>query len=99
MREYLRWLKPHRTAASFVFLLAHIAAGLSMVEPLFLRYIVDHVLLLEDGRVIERGTDESLMASHGQYYDMVMRQIEASGEERVLARGVWQAPLHEPLHG
>ncbi len=45
MREYLRWLKPHRSAAAFVFFLALVGAGLSMVEPLFLRYIVDHVLL------------------------------------------------------
>ena len=45
LREYLRWLRPHRRAAIAVFALALVAAGLQMVEPLFLRYIVDHVLM------------------------------------------------------
>jgi ATP-binding cassette subfamily B protein/subfamily B ATP-binding cassette protein MsbA len=46
----------------------------------------DLILLLEDGRVIERGTHESLMAERGVYYEMVMRQMEQSAqdEERVL---------------
>jgi ATP-binding cassette subfamily B protein/subfamily B ATP-binding cassette protein MsbA len=45
LREYLRWLWPHRYAVGAVFLLALIVAGLEMVEPLFMRYIVDRVLL------------------------------------------------------
>ena len=45
LRKYLRWLGPHRTAAAVVFVLALAGAGLQMVEPLFLRFIVDHVLL------------------------------------------------------
>ena len=45
MREYLRWLRPHRVAIGGVFLLALISAGFEMVEPLFMRFIVDHVLL------------------------------------------------------
>jgi ATP-binding cassette subfamily B protein/subfamily B ATP-binding cassette protein MsbA len=45
MREYLRWLWPHRLPVGAVFLLALIAAGLQMVEPLFMRYIIDRVLL------------------------------------------------------
>jgi ABC-type multidrug transport system fused ATPase/permease subunit len=40
----------------------------------------DLILLLEDGRVIERGTHEDLMAARGTYYDMVMRQMEAHRE-------------------
>ena len=47
LREYIRWLKPHRAAVAMVFLLALIGAGLQMVEPLFMRYIVDRVLLNE----------------------------------------------------
>jgi ATP-binding cassette subfamily B protein/subfamily B ATP-binding cassette protein MsbA len=45
LREYLRWLRPHRYAVGAVLLLAMIAAGLEMIEPLFMRYIIDKVLL------------------------------------------------------
>ncbi len=43
--EYLRWLRPHRYAAAALLALALTGAGLQMVEPLFMRYIVDRVLL------------------------------------------------------
>ncbi len=45
LREYLRWLKPHRYAVAAVFLFALVTAGLQMVEPLFMRFIIDRVLL------------------------------------------------------
>ena len=45
LRAYVRWLKPHRGAVIWFFLLALVAAGLQMVEPLFMRYIIDRVLL------------------------------------------------------
>jgi ATP-binding cassette subfamily B protein/subfamily B ATP-binding cassette protein MsbA len=45
LREYLRWLWPHRYAVAGVFLLALVVAGLQMVEPLFMRFIIDRVLL------------------------------------------------------
>ena len=45
LREYLRWLWPHRFSVSSVLLLALAGAGLQMVEPLFMRFIVDRVLL------------------------------------------------------
>jgi len=45
LREYIRWLWPHRMAVGAVFLLALSAAGLQMVEPLFMRFIIDRVLL------------------------------------------------------
>jgi len=32
------------------------------------------ILLMEDGRVVERGTHQQLMDARGMYYDMVMRQ-------------------------
>ena len=43
----------------------------------------DLILLMEDGRVIERGTHEELMRAGGTYYDMVVRQMESQrqGEE------------------
>jgi ATP-binding cassette subfamily B protein/subfamily B ATP-binding cassette protein MsbA len=39
------------------------------------------ILLMEDGRIIERGTHEQLMAARGLYYDMVLRQLETAGHE------------------
>jgi ATP-binding cassette subfamily B protein len=45
MRDYLRWLRPHRMGIAVVFLFALVAAGLTMIEPLFMRFIVDRVLL------------------------------------------------------
>ena len=45
MREYMRWLWPHRLPVGAVFLLALIVAGLQMIEPLFMRYLIDNVLL------------------------------------------------------
>src|SRR5437016_1166994 len=45
LREYLRWLWPHRYAVAAVFVLALGVAGLEMIEPLFMRFIVDRVLL------------------------------------------------------
>jgi ATP-binding cassette subfamily B protein len=48
VREYLRWLWPHRNAVGGFILLALVVAGLQMIEPLFLRSIVDKVLLNKD---------------------------------------------------
>ena len=45
VRAYLRWLWPHRYAVGALFLLALLAAGLQLVEPLFMRFIIDRVLL------------------------------------------------------
>jgi ATP-binding cassette, subfamily B, bacterial len=45
LREYSRWLWPHRYAVAALFALALTVAGLQMVEPLFMRFIIDRVLL------------------------------------------------------
>jgi ATP-binding cassette, subfamily B, bacterial len=47
LRAYVRWLRPHARAVSIVFFLALIAAGIQMIEPLFIRYIIDRILLNE----------------------------------------------------
>jgi len=48
VRDYLRWLRPHRVAVGFVIVLALVGAGLQMIEPLFMRYIIDRVLLNDE---------------------------------------------------
>src|SRR5688500_8298185 len=45
LRDYMRWLWPHRYAVGVLFIFALIAAGLEMLEPLFMRFIIDRVLL------------------------------------------------------
>ena len=45
LRDYLRWLWPHRYAVAGFFVLALLMAGLEMIEPLFMRFIIDRVLL------------------------------------------------------
>jgi ATP-binding cassette subfamily B protein len=45
LREYVRWLWPHRLAVGGVFLLALLVASFQMIEPLFMRFIIDRVLL------------------------------------------------------
>jgi len=42
----------------------------------------DMILLMDDGRIIERGTHEELMALRGVYHAMVLRQM-ASHQETV----------------
>jgi len=46
-RDYLRWLRPHRVAVVLLAMLALVGAGLQMAEPLFLRHIIDRILLNE----------------------------------------------------
>jgi len=41
----------------------------------------DLILLMEAGRIIERGTHEELMTARGTYYAMVMRQAAAAAQE------------------
>ena len=41
----------------------------------------DLILLLEEGRIVERGTHDELMSAHGTYFKMVRRQMEAAVEE------------------
>ena len=44
----------------------------------------DLILVMEDGRVLERGTHQQLMSERGGYYSMVLRQMEVAthqGEE------------------
>jgi ATP-binding cassette subfamily B protein/subfamily B ATP-binding cassette protein MsbA len=45
VREYLRWLKPHRQELAVVFAIALAVAALQMIEPLFIRHIIDRVIL------------------------------------------------------
>src|SRR5512138_3484414 len=45
LRDYFLWLWPHRYSIAGIFALALVVAGLEMIEPLFMRFITDRVLL------------------------------------------------------
>src|SRR5437868_11328271 len=47
LRDYIHWLRPHSRPLIILFVTAVIVAGLDMAHPLFMRYIVDQVLLTE----------------------------------------------------
>jgi ATP-binding cassette subfamily B protein/subfamily B ATP-binding cassette protein MsbA len=47
LREYITWLKPHRGEVAFVFVLALGKAALELVEPQFMAFMIDNVLLNE----------------------------------------------------
>ena len=40
------------------------------------------ILLMEDGRIVERGTHESLMNARRQYYEMVLRQAQSQTQNQ-----------------
>jgi ATP-binding cassette subfamily B protein len=56
LRDYVNWLRPHRSALAGVFVIALIVAGLQMIEPLFMRFIVDRVILNTDLNLTSRLT-------------------------------------------
>lgn len=61
IQEGLRYLMRGRTT----FVIAH---RLSTIRR------ADQILVIEAGRILERGTHESLYAAHGRYYELYMRQ-------------------------
>jgi ATP-binding cassette subfamily B protein len=44
----------------------------------------DIILVVEDGKIIERGTHKELMARRGHYYELYTRQFEEEAEENAL---------------
>jgi ATP-binding cassette subfamily B protein/subfamily B ATP-binding cassette protein MsbA len=54
LKDYLGWLWPERWAVAAIFVLAISVAGLEMIEPLFMRFITDRVLLNTAGALPDR---------------------------------------------
>lgn len=47
LRQYIRQLRVHWRMVALLLVLALLVSGLELIQPLFLRYIIDHVLLAE----------------------------------------------------
>jgi ATP-binding cassette subfamily B protein/subfamily B ATP-binding cassette protein MsbA len=45
------------------------------------------ILLMDNGRIVERGTHDELMAARSAYHEMVMRQAESDDDGEALLRG------------
>jgi ATP-binding cassette, subfamily B, bacterial len=70
LRAYMRWLWPHRFGVGFVFLLALTAAGIEMIQPLFMRFIIDKILL--NGGLDTAGRLWLLQLAGGAYLAVVI---------------------------
>jgi ATP-binding cassette subfamily B protein/subfamily B ATP-binding cassette protein MsbA len=107
LREYLRWLRPYRYAIAFTFFLALVRAGLEMIEPLFMRFIVDHVLLARALSRVERLTRLNLTGATflGVIIISNLMQVLKDYRQRILnvqvmlslRRTLYQRLLHLPL--
>jgi ATP-binding cassette, subfamily B, bacterial len=69
LRDYLRWLWPHRYAVVGFFILALVTAGLEMIEPLFMRFIIDRVLL---NTALDAATRMSHLNTAGAFFVAVI---------------------------
>jgi ABC-type multidrug transport system fused ATPase/permease subunit len=52
----------------------------------------DLILLMQDGRIIERGTHEELMRLEGQYESMVRRQMTSHSDFAELPQSTSTSP-------
>jgi ABC-type multidrug transport system fused ATPase/permease subunit len=81
IQEGLRYLMQGRTT----FVIAH---RLSTIRR------ADQILVVESGRIAERGTHEALYAAHGRYYDLYTKQ-HGLESNLFLAPGEGEEPAHE----
>ena len=108
LRDYINWLRPHVRPLVIMFVTAVVVAGLDMVHPLFMRYIIDHVLLTEMASTASRlthlhvaGAGFLLVIAVGQLagdwrnyrQEVLNKQVMLS-----LRRALHERLLHLPLH-
>ena len=95
IQEGLKYLMQGRTT----FVIAH---RLSTIRR------ADQILVVENGRIVERGTHEQLYAARGRYYDLYTKQhgIEANlflapgeGETETVAEAAGVGPGGQPRNG
>src|SRR5947209_11302000 len=107
LRDYFRWLRPHVYAIAGLFALALIVAGLEMVEPLFMRFIVDRVVLNPGLDLPQRVVDLNIaglifltVIVLGKLVGMLREYLQRMLNTRVmlsLRRSLFERFLHLPL--
>jgi ATP-binding cassette subfamily B protein len=107
LRDYVRWLRPHRYAVGALFVFALLGAGLEMIEPLFMRFIIDRVLLNTDLDSASRLTHLQLAGSVFLAVIILSKAIGILKDYRQrllnvrvmlsLRRSLFQRLLHLPL--
>ncbi len=107
VREYLRWLRPYRYAVLGLFLLALVTAGLQMIEPLFMRFIIDRVLLNQQLDAVARLTRLNLAGGLFVVVIVLSNLVNLSKDYRQrllnvrvmlsLRRAMFERLLHLPL--
>ena len=105
--DYLRWLRPHRYAVLAFFALALFGAGLQMIEPLFMRYIVDHALL--NNQLDLAGRFHQLNLAGTLFFTLIVvsnltnaykdhrQRLLNTGVMLTLRRSIFERLLHLPL--
>lgn len=107
MRQYLDWLRPHWRAVGLMMVLALAVASLEVAQPLFMRYVVDDVLLAEGLTTAERSARLHLagMVLLGVVFLDRMLDIWKNCQQRLLnmrvvqslRRALFDRLLHLPL--
>jgi ATP-binding cassette subfamily B protein len=107
LREYFRWLAPHKLTVGVVMALALAVAGLEMIEPLFMRFIIDRVLLNDAltqdqrlGRLHMAGTAFLIVILLSNTLQAVRNYRQRQLNVRVmlsLRRSIFERLVHLPL--
>ena len=107
IKLYLRWLKPHRRMLSGVIAFAIMLAVMEMIEPLFMRYIIDKVLLNTSVDTAGRFTLLNLVGGGFLLFIVVEKLIQVAKDYRQrilntrvvlsLRRALYDRMLHLPL--
>lgn len=107
LRHYLRWLAPYRGAVAFLIFLAVVGAAFEMAKPLFMRHIIDNILLAEGLTTAQRMTQLHMIGAAFLTVIVIARLLDSTRNLRQkllnvrvvlsLRRKLYDRLLHLPL--
>jgi len=104
LREYTRWLRPHRRGISLVFLLATVGALLALVPPYATKWVVDHILVDETATLSQRFLRLNLLGGAVLIIVIIQQSFEAWRNYRMtvlnarIVQRIRQKLYHHVLH-